>query len=360
MPVATIPTLFPPCRDLSLNSLRKITTALFAVVTTLALSPGGVSAQLARLPTTPLVQPWIGEPSIADEAVAIAFPELVDESPHRIDPVTYVDLDAYSGSLPENYDSANEDWYWQVLPDGVIYRSYLAGEKESRFSANIVYGEDDGWLWDAKMGTRVTILRFGPIDPIRPVGFAIEVDGSAQMRLDFSSNVDVRSGDYRGGIQAAFGTRRHQTRFGYYHLSSHVGDEFLLKNPGFTRLNYARDVIILGHSIYVTDAMRIYAEAGFAFSSDVSQPWEFQFGYECAPPYATGPCGAPFYAINAHLREEVNFGGGLTVQIGWAWRGDDSDKLLRVGVQYYVGKSSQLSFYDDYEEQFGIGLWYDF
>ena len=39
----------------------------------------------------------------------------------------------------------------------------------------------------------------------------------------------------------------------------------------------------------------------------------------------------------------------------------DRDRhLLRLGVQYYNGKSSQYSFYDEFEEQLGFGIWYDF
>ena len=34
--------------------------------------------------------------------------------------------------------------------------------------------------------------------------------------------------------------------------------------------------------------------------------------------------------------------------------------LLRVGVHYYNGESTQFSFFDDHEEQIGLGLWYDF
>ena len=70
-------------------------------------------------------------------------------------------------------------------------------------------------------------------------------------------------------------------------------------------------------------------------------------------------CGAPFFAINGHLREVNDFGGNMTVQTGWHWRGR-TGHLLRIGMQYFNGMSEQGEFYNQFEEQFGGGLWYDF
>ena len=46
--------------------------------------------------------------------------------------------------------------------------------------------------------------------------------------------------------------------------------------------------------------------------------------------------GAPFAALNFHLREEFNFGGGVNVMAGWRWRGADNGRLFRIGLQYYA------------------------
>ena len=54
----------------------------------------------------------------------------------------------------------------------------------------------------------------------------------------------------------------------------------------------------------------------------------------------------------------VNFGGGLTVQTGWAWR-NAGGHLLRMGLHYYNGESNQFSFFDKHEQQIGFGVWYD-
>ena len=67
----------------------------------------------------------------------------------------------------------------------------------------------------------------------------------------------------------------------------------------------------------------------------------------------------PFFAVNAHLRQEVAFGGNLTVQTGYLWRGA-TGHLFRLGLQYFTGKSDQFEFFDQYEDKLGLGIWYDY
>lgn len=255
---------------------------------------------------------------------------------------------------------ADELWSWQVLPRSIIYPSYLAGQKEPRFAAQIVNAKNDGWLFDASLGTRIGLLRFGNTNSIRPEGWQLDAEGAAQLRLDIPENVDVRAADFRGGVPLTYGWGRYRFKIGFYHLSSHLGDEFLLKNPGFQRLNFSRDVLLVGHMIYLTDELRIYGEAAWAFRSDVTEPWEFQFGVDYLPAGPTGIAGAPFFALNGHIRQELNFGGSVTAQAGWAWRAYEGTHLIRAGLHYFNGESPQYSFFDEHEEQLGFGLWYDF
>jgi hypothetical protein len=162
-------------------------------------------------------------------------------------------------------------------------------------------------------------------------------------------------------VPLTYGIGPFQAKLAFYHLSSHIGDEFLLQNPTFTRLNYKRDVIVLGGSVYPTDNTRLYAEAGYAFDNDGgSEPWEFQFGAEYSPAYPVGFRGAPFAAVNGHLREEVDFGGSLVVQAGWQWRSVGVGRRLRIGAQYFNGKSDQFQFFRQFEQQIGAAVWYDY
>jgi hypothetical protein len=242
----------------------------------------------------------------------------------------------------------------------LIYRSYLAGPKESRLSTQVVRIPDDSWLWDTTLGARIGLLRIGTSDPVRPRGFEVDVEASAQARLDLLEDMDIRSVDFRVGLPLTWGNDRHQWKFAYYHISSHLVDEFLLKHLTFPRFSQARDTLVLGCSYYLTDPLRVYAEAGWAFHSNASEPWEFQFGLDYAPRGPTGWHGVPFVALNGHLRQELDFGGGFTFQAGWAWRADATARLLRLGLQYYNGASPQYAFLPFHEQEIGCGVWYDF
>lgn len=252
-------------------------------------------------------------------------------------------------------------WMLQILPEGLIYRSYLAGPKEPRFSGVLFYERHEGWLLDSTLGARVGILRYGTPDPYMPEGWQLDVEGAAFPRLNFEEERDLDSADFRAGVPLTYGLGGFEAKFAYYHTSSHLGDEYIIRHPGVARVNYVRDALVLGLAYRPTPDLRLYGEASWAFYFDGgAKPWEFQFGLDYAPIQATGFRGAPFFAINAYLRQELNYGGSLTAQAGWMWRSRYNGPLIRTGFQYLNGKSPQFQFNDQFEEQFGFGLWYDF
>jgi len=263
----------------------------------------------------------------------------------------------------ENCCSASpHDWTYRLLPEGLLYRSYLAGEKEPRMSAVWLNSTERGLIWETSIGARVGLLRYGTQDDVQPISaWQMDLEGAAFTRVDPEQESDLEAADFRVGLISTWRRGPMAWKFGYYHISSHVGDEFLLANPGFPRRNYVRDSAILGVSRDVTCDCRIYGEVGYAAgTSGGAEPLEFQFGGEYNPIAAKCARGAPFAAVNAHLREEFEFGGGLNAVAGWQWRGDYSDRLLRVGMQYYRGKALQYSFFDLHEELLGAGLWFDY
>lgn len=252
-------------------------------------------------------------------------------------------------------------WQWRVLPSGVIWQSYWAGMHEPRIAGMAVNQRDGPALLEVPLGGRASILRYGSDGVGRPQGWELQIEGAAFARLNLDANWDLDATDFRFGIPLVYGRDQLQWKFSYYHLSSHMGDELAIREDRLDeRINYSRDALVLGLSYYPLPAWRWYAEAGWAFHfDDGAKPWEFQFGVDIAEPGPTGPCGTPFLAVNGHLREEVNFGGNVVVQAGWLWRGDQT-QTLRFGLHYYNGKSNQFEFYDSFEEQLGLGLWYDF
>lgn len=269
-------------------------------------------------------------------------------------------LDSYESQGYEPRDSVSNMWNWQIVPEGLIYPTYLAGVKEPRMGAVLNSEANDGVKWDLSIGGRFGVIRYGTLDVQGGEGWQLDVEASAHPRLDPEENMDLEATDYRFGVPVTYGRGRYRMKIGYFHLSSHLGDEFAIRNGLAGRINYSRDAILWGHTYWITDSLKGYFEVGYGAKVDVNEPWDFQFGFDYTPACECGFRGAPFFAANTHLREEVNFGGNAVIQAGWQWRSRHEGHLLRVGVQYYNGKHERYEFFDTSEQKFGLGIWYDF
>jgi hypothetical protein len=296
-------------------------------------------------PTAGVAQAPMGE--------AVLFPEPIFAAPELELPF-YVDAETGPPTSPEF-------WHWRLLPEGVIWQSYWAGAHEPRISG-VPFHDDSSHanLLDVTLGGRASLVRYGAEGLGRPQGAELQIEGAAFPRLNLDENWDVDAVDFRFGLPLVYGRDQWQTKFSYYHLSSHMGDELAIREDALdNRINFSRDALVLGLSYFPLPAWRWYAEAGWAFHYDESQPWEFQFGVDVAEPGPTGPWGTPYFAVNGHIREELDYGGNVVAQLGWLWRGASS-RTLRTGFHYFNGKTNQFEFFDHFEEQIGGGVWYDF
>ena len=258
--------------------------------------------------------------------------------------------------------SAPQPDTFELLPSDVIWHSYLAGVKEPRISGTFFRETNANQsLLGVTLGGRTAVLRKGWRQNGKPLGWELQLEGAAMLRLNLDQDWDFDAADFRFGVPLIYAPNELlHWKFAYYHLSSHVGDEFLVRNPTFMRINFSRDVLVVGASLFPQPAWRWYAEVGWAFYEDEgTQQWELQFGFDYAQPGPTGTRGTPFVALNGHLREEVDFGGNLAAQAGWLWRGQ-TGRVLRTGLHYYNGKSSQFEFFDNFEQQIGFGIWQEY
>lgn len=304
-------------------------------------------AELERLP--PLTEQARPAPNWAEES--LAWSNKVQRGTVGVDALSpYGDADA----APE------EDWAWHLLAPGLVWRSYLAGVKEPRLAS--YWNSNRGHpLWDLTLGGRVSLVRYGTLDPLLPRGFEVQLEGAAFPRLDPNAGSSLQSADFRFGIPLVYARGPWEFKFAYYHLGTTLAGQFMLNNPGVMPNNYRRDALVAGAAYRWTPDLRLYAEAGWGFQLDGgARPWEFQFGVDYSPIAPMGFRPAPFFAVNGYVREDVNYGGSFVAQSGFQWRGAFSGNLLRLGVQYFNGKSLQFQFFRQFEQQIGIGLWYDY
>ena len=188
-----------------------------------------------------------------------------------------------------------------------MFKNYLASNEEGRLGSQLYYDKKIGWTWDASLGGHVGIIRYGTQDPAWPEGWQFDVDGAALPRLD--STRSMVSTDFRIGFPLTHREGPWEFKFGYYHLSSHLGDLYIESHPGIMRLNYVREQLVFGVAYRPICDLRFYGEANWAFREDGgSQPWEFQFGIDYSPAQPNGFYGAPFRGHQLQDR------GGLELQ----------------------------------------------
>lgn len=302
-----------------------------------------------------------------DDAAAYPPLRLIEErsESRRFDedavrPLREVDDDP-DGFDDEWQDQSGESFVFHVLPKGLLYRSYLAGEKEPRFNSVWLKETGRGLVWETQMGGRIGILGREFDGGKYPRQWQFDMEGGAQTRVDPQQNSDLEAADFRFGLLSTWRFGRNSFKVGYYHLSSHAGDEYLLRT-GFARVNYVRDSAIVGWTHDLTENMQIYGEIGYAAGHEGgAKPIELQYGYQYSPLYAYGLKGAPYFGINGHTREDFNWITSINTVAGWQWRGEESNHLFRAGFQYYTGPALQWEFTGRQNETFGgAGLWFDY
>ncbi len=199
-----------------------------------------------------------------------------------------------------DYHCDSNAWHPQVLPQGIIYQSYLAGTKEPRFATWFDQNSRMGDMWDVTLGARAGIWRYGNDDPNWPEGWQLDMEGAVFPRLDPQGvSTPLIGDDYRFGIPLTYGGDRWEFKMGYYHISAHLGDEYVLYvNPNANRINYVRDSLILGAGYFFTPSIRTYGEIGVGAVDGGAEPVELQFGCEWVQARNTGARGGPFAAIN--------------------------------------------------------------
>ena len=260
-------------------------------------------------------------------------------------------------------DVPSEGWTKQVLPVGLMYPSYLASRKDPRLQSIITYERDYGTLWDITLGGRAPIFRYGTSDVVQPEGWEIELEGAALLRLDWERKRQLAGTDYRAGLPIVYGTKRWQFKTGYYHVSSHLGDNYLLDHFR-TRKHYVRDSILFGIAFKPVRDVRLYAELDYAFHYDRknTDPIELQFGFEYSPqfdPHSSNWSARPFLASHGHLYQERKYGGYWTTQTGVQWR-SPTNSVLRLGAEFFMGGDELYQFHTKYQRKIGGGIWYDF
>jgi hypothetical protein len=178
--------------------------------------------------------------------------------------------------------------------------------------------------------------------------------------LEASSN-DLINSDYLVGPTLAFRTDSLSALLRLFHQSSHLGDEFLLRNRA-KRIDLSFEAIdgLLSYDLH--DAVRVYAGGGYIIRDEPEvHPLSAQAGVELKSPWgALGDLVRPVVAADLRWAEEDNWDLDISVRAGLLLANPGLSRLrLRLLFEYFQGHSPNGQFFERSIEYMGLGLHLD-
>jgi len=240
----------------------------------------------------------------------------------------------------------------------VLFQPLLANPKEPTLSAAYRWGDDVLAAQDAAVAIGGIFPIYRAFDVFYWHG-DLQIDISAcvfaifNMRPDALSH-DLIDADYFVSIPITYAFGKWAYRLRLYHISTHIGDEFLVYHPGFDRLNPSFEVLDFISSYQFKKSIRVYWGEGFILQSDNSYPlkhWMLEYGFEWDMPfwcyYGGGVYGSPFLTGDLQMWEAVSYRPSFTVQCGYSWSTLEScAEKVRMFLEYHNGRSDGQFFKD--------------
>ena len=250
-----------------------------------------------------------------------------------------------------------------VLDRAKLFDPLLAAPRWPHFYATYQHYSDPGGDGNARdagsvgFGDTIAFYRDALSDGQRyEVG--VQAGVFALFDLGAPSN-DLVNADYFVGPYAAYRNGNFSALGRVYHISSHLGDEFLLRNR-VDRVNLSFETVDAIASYELPAGFRGYGGASYIFHREPSslRPFGIEYGVEYRSPYTfLNGLIRPVAAADFQHREENDYSLDLSLRAGIQFedpaRFSQRAQLL---LEYYQGRSPNGQFYDDRIETFGVGL----
>lgn len=241
----------------------------------------------------------------------------------------------------------------EPLPPGPLFRPLLADPRQPRFSASYQYHVTDSKSFNAAavaFGGNFGFLRGSWHGGTYQLG----IDGGvfALFNFDTPSN-DLENADYMVGLPLEYRRGPWSYRARVYHISSHLGDEFLLRHPNVQRINLSYEVFdalvsrAIGH-------LRLYGGGGHMIESTPAlDPWMIHYGAEYRWPNFIDHLELDL-AADFKQNQDQGWITNQSYELGMSFhRGQHA---VRVMLEYYAGLSPNGQFFTDHLHYYGLGL----
>ena len=248
------------------------------------------------------------------------------------------------------------------LPNNVLFNPLIADPRWPRFSASLHLYDDEpafGPVGSANFGGTLPLYGWHSNDHFWQLG----LQAGVFLIFDFESDTtDLINADYFVGLPLTFRNGRLSSQLRLYHQSSHLGDEFLLRNR-VDRINLSYEVVDALLSFELRDALRLYGGGGAIVRSEPDlDPWLVQGGFEITSPEPwLGPVLFPIGALDVSADAEQDWDPNYSLRTGFDIRaGFLDERRLMLLFEYFNGQSPNGQFFEQELEYFGTGLHFFF
>ena len=236
----------------------------------------------------------------------------------------------------------------------VLFPPMIANPRATVYSAAYHIG-------DNVMGTKSIAVSLGDNFPIFRWRHVLKWEGDLQVdiqagiwsvfKMGMHSNGEVSeltNTDYLVGVPLSYAFDKWAFRLRGYHVSSHLGDEFLVHNPGVVRVNPSMEAVDFFTSYQINSAIRVYAGPGVVVHSDktypMKPPFYFEWGGELRllgyKSFYHKLYGTAFLAVYVRNWQVNHWRFDGTYMAGYEWsKLQGVGRKMRVFVNYHQGYS---------------------
>jgi hypothetical protein len=246
-----------------------------------------------------------------------------------------------------------------LLPRARLFDPLLADPRWPHFAASYHY-----YLGDEELDSVGAVSfgeSFGFFQGEAPFGGRWEIGLQAAVFAIFdldAESKDLVNADYLVGVPVSYRRDGFSAIARLFHQSSHLGDEFLLRNR-VDRVNLSYEATDLKLSHELPMGFRIYGGGQYLLTRepDDLDPWSGQAGVEFQSPSAWWR-GAlrPIAAVDLQSREEGDWGLDVSMRAGVQLQNPVlNSRRIQLLVEYYNGSSPNGQFYGRDIEYLGLG-----
>ena len=249
------------------------------------------------------------------------------------------------------------------LPPGSLFRPLLADPRWPDFSVAYRYYIEDNevrHVGSANFGGMIALYRdTAPLSGQWEVGLQAGVFSIFDLAAD---SKDLINSDFFVAGVGSYRKDNFSAMARLFHQSSHLGDEFLLRNR-VNRINLSYEVLDLKLSYRIAQMFRLYVGGGWMFDQEPADldPWMTQFGLDFESPWLFLGHAQPIGGADFKLHEEHAWSTDFSIRAGVRFSGSRAFyRKVALMLEYFKGHSPNGQFYQRKIEYLGLGLHYYF